>query len=159
MEDFIAFKLRFGACGVYLLLHKGQVVYAGKSVNVFARIGVHHQTMQRKRRGLGAYLNNAYSVAAMTVVFDEVRVKPCAKADLDKEELALIQRYLPPRNVLHNRPLPKVDLTMLPGFQHLLKSGRTQPKFKPRKLAPLPTPVTRSRGITLPKLKCLEEAV
>lgn len=156
VEEFVAFELKHGVCAVYLLLHKGKVVYAGQSTNVFARIGVHHQNMQRKRRGLGPYLNNQSNVFGEA--FDEVRIKPCAKKDLDREEIALIQAHLPEHNTLMKRPPVKVDLSMMPGFQHLLKAKRKEQGIKRRKLPPQPVLVTRVRGVTLPKLKCLEDA-
>ncbi len=158
MEEFVSFELRFGTCGVYLLLLEGRVVYAGKSTNVFARIGVHYQTMRRKQRGLHTYLNTADKTRLEVITFDEVRVKPCSKNDLDKEELALIQTYMPIHNVLHKRK-PLVDVTSMEGFQRLMKTGRREPKMKRRKLKPNPTLVMRTKGVTLPKLKCLEDVL
>ncbi len=158
MDEFVRFELRFGTCAVYLLLCKGRVVYVGQSTNVFSRVGVHYQTMRRKQRGLHTYLNASDPIRNAPIVFDEVRVRPCAKTDLDKEELALIQQYMPQHNVLHNRPKPKIDLTLVPGFARLLKVGRKEPKIKRRKLPPPVVLPVRVKGVTLPRLKCLEVA-
>lgn len=158
VEEFLGYKLKFGTCAVYLLLRKGVVVYAGQSTNVFARLATHYQTMRRKQRGLHTYLNVSDPIKTEPIVFDEVRIKPCAKADLDREEIALIQTYMPKFNTLMKRAPVKVDLTMMPGFQHLLTKGRKEPKFKRRKLPPQQYVMPRTRGVTLPKLKCLEDA-
>ena len=157
VEEFLRYELRHGVCAVYLLLYKGAVVYAGQSTNVFSRIATHHQTMQRKRRGLHTYLN-ASGLRMEPVLFDEVRIKPCAKKDLDREEIALIQAHMPKFNTLMKRAPVKVDLTLMPGFQHLVATKRKETGIKRRKLPPPQVEVRRVKGITLPKLKCLEDA-
>lgn len=158
MDEFVRFDLRFGVCGVYLLLRKGEVVYAGQSTNLFARIGVHYQTMRRKQRGLHAYISANDPIRSNPLVFDEVRLKPCAKAELDREEMALIQSHMPKHNTLMKRPPVKIDLTLMPGFQLLLNAKRNETKIKRRKLPPSVPEVRRVKGVTLPRLKCLENA-
>ena len=167
-EGFLTISLRGGVSGVYLLLWKGEVVYAGQSLNVFARIGVHHQTMVRVRKGLRIQTNTMAQEAI--VAFDEVRIKHCPKADLDRLEIELIQRYLPHHNTLMKRaeqPRHFDSLSAQPFFQEFMRKTEAKQASLPRRK--LPSVVARvERGfqldrdkrlhVSLPKLKCLENA-
>ena len=104
--------------GVYLLLCRGEVVYAGKSLNVFGRVAEHFRNMQRKRQGKRTYYVSGKIID--TPIFDEFRYKFLPKSELDKAEIGLIQEYLPKHNVLMNRPareeqyidLYKIDINL-----------------------------------------------
>lgn len=112
IEDFLSFSISPAACGVYLLLYRGKVVYVGKSTNLFARIGQHYNNMLRVRKGLRPHYGPGVTSNKVTVRFDQVKFKPCAKEDLDKEEIRLIQEFLPSHNVMHNRPIAPVKLSL-----------------------------------------------
>ncbi len=125
-EDFVAFPLTHGTCAVYLLKWKGKVVYAGKSTNVFARVANHYQLLTRKRRGLGQSLYRLNDRVAV-VDFDEVCIRPCLKADLDAQEIKLIQEYLPARNVLLKRPPLRIELAKLAKLPSFAKIHGMKP--------------------------------
>lgn len=118
MEEFVPLPEVLRPSGVYLLLRHQAVVYVGKSKNLFARLSAHRNNMLRSMKGLPVYAREASEV----VIFDDVRVKFCAVDMLDKEEVVLIQRYLPQHNGHHN--VPRYDLSNLPAFQELLKKAR-----------------------------------
>ena len=157
-----------GASAVYLLLRGGEVVYVGQSVNVFARVASHYQALARKRKGLG-YNTSPHTLSdaqKAMVVFDEVLIKTCLKADLDREELALIQRYLPKHNVRLKRPESKIDLGKLPSYREAVrKAAIREDRVKRRKLPPMVKKLEQEfqrtrdvrRRISLPKLVCLED--
>lgn len=63
-------------CGVYLLMLNGRIVYVGQSVNVFSRI---HQHVGKKK-------------------FDQVRLLPCKREDLNDLEGFLIRALMPDQN-------------------------------------------------------------
>lgn len=121
VEDFVQFSVIGGTSGVYLLLLKGEVVYVGQSLNVFARIATHWCNLQRVRRGKLPYSASFYDMAVF--LFDEVRMKLCLVQDLDREELALIQRFRPKHNTLLNRPVNPLEgkIKDLPVIQALAK--------------------------------------
>jgi hypothetical protein len=127
-----------GVAGVYTLLLAGEVVYAGRSENVFARIAAHQQEMSRRQRGLrrgytrGPTLDPGY-------IFDEVRFRLMSKERLEAEEIATIQEYRPARNVKYNRPPPPNVNVALPIFQGMIakaKERRLATEIKRRKLPP-----------------------
>ena len=155
-DQFLSISVRSGVCGVYLLLLEGKVVYAGQSVNVFARIGVHHQTMVRLRKGLRVSPNMMKAEAF--VAFDEVRIKQCAKRDLDKEEIALIQRYMPQHNTLMKRveqPRHFDSLAAQPFFQEFMRKTEAKQAGIPRRKLP-PAVARVERGFQLNRDKHLK---
>ncbi len=164
--DFVHFALSHGTCAVYLLRWKGKVVYVGKSTNVFARIAYHYQQLTRKRRGLqqSLYLMNSRVVI---VEFDEVCVKPCLKADLDAQEIKLIQEYLPQRNILMKRPPLRIELAKLaklPSFAKLQGMKPVEPtrrRLLPYRARKIEREFQNRRDplmrVTLPKLKFTQD--
>ena len=54
-EGFEAFGRPKLGTGVYLLLLAGVVIYVGKSLNIYHRIGQHVLAMRRHRKGLRQY--------------------------------------------------------------------------------------------------------
>jgi hypothetical protein len=130
-EDFVSVSMKGGPCGVYLLLHAGKVVYVGQSLNIFARVASHWGSLRRLLRGKRS------SYPDEVVRFDEVQFKRCAERDLDAEEFALIQRYIPQHNQLMKRPVnPLADkIAGLPCIQALaeLSDKRAErPAFRRR---------------------------
>src|SRR5215469_4739254 len=174
MDDFarIALGGPMGSVGVYLLLRQGEVVYVGQSVNVLARVNAHWNNLQRVRKGKRPYRSGA-TYEAVPVEFDEIRIKRCFPSELDKEELALIQRYLPEKNVRMVRPEKPMEKNIrdLPCIQALFKKAGDRAKERDEKIfhrRSLPAEVARvekgfqtyrdrRRPISLPKVKCLED--
>lgn len=155
--------------GVYLLLRRGEVVYAGKSLNVFSRVSDHHRNMQRERMGKP---NRSVNGSIIDVpIFDEFRYKLLPKGELDKAELALIQQYLPKHNHHMNRPdqTDKYEaLRKSPFFSKFMQKEQARQARMPMKKRRLPPAVARVEAdfqtnrdprmkVTLPKLKCLED--
>lgn len=159
-------------CAVYLLLRKGEVVYAGQSKNVFSRIANHWQNLQKRRKGKKVYTNSGVT-EAIVPIFDQVRIFPCAKKDLDKEELLLIQKHKPRYNTYMVREEVKPVLPKLleqPFMQELIAATHERVMAQKSKYRKVPVSnnwktVNRGfrryrdarTGITLPKLKCLED--
>ena len=77
--------------GVYALVKRGVVIYVGKSRSVWQRLYAHRSTANRAARGkpIPTWL------PLKGFVFDEVWVRPCAFADLDRLEEEMINRYKP----------------------------------------------------------------
>ncbi len=125
-KDWVEIALDGAACGVYLLLRQGEVVYAGQSVNVFGRLMSHWNALCRARLGKQAAMFRTWEEPVID--FDAVRIKRCAKSMLDREELALIQRFRPKHNVLLNREPSPIDaeLAVLPCIQALVKVARAR---------------------------------
>lgn len=161
----MAVSLKDGVAGVYALLYRGEVVYIGKTINIFSRVSDHYRGMQRKRRGIKPPFGTRHIDIP---IFDEVQAKRCRIHDLDKEEIALIQKYRPRYNIKMNRePIhDKLDLTQQPFFLNLL-AKKAVPKLEVKRRR-LPVRVQKVEHqfrefrdprmkITLPKLKFLEE--
>lgn len=118
LVGFHDFGLPLSPSGVYTLVLRGVVVYVGKSLNVYARVGQHIWAMKRNKAGKRPYKNKA---EYPPIDFDEVKVKWVPVHFLDREELALIQRYRPEFNTLENRP--NIDVSHVPGVAKLIASG------------------------------------
>lgn len=159
-------------CAVYLLLRKGKVVYAGQSKNIFSRIANHWQNMQKRRKGKKTYTNSGVT-EIIVPIFDQARIFPCAKKDLDKEELLLIQKYKPEYNIRMVREEVKPVLPKLleqPFMKELITTTHARviaqkPKYRKVPISNNWKAVNQGfrryrdarTGITLPKLKCLED--
>lgn len=87
--------------GVYILRHQGQVVYVGQSKTMLVRVYT-HRNLARKRPQPWMSIRG--------VVFDEVLVKVVHPDQLDAVERALIERYRPRYNVVHNPAAPLVGI-------------------------------------------------
>jgi hypothetical protein len=101
--------------GVYLLLWKGEVLYVGKSLNIFHRIGQHVNGMRRHKKGLRPSKGKE---EVPLIEFDEIKVKWVSIERLNAEEMKLIQRYLPEYNELMKRTF--IDVSDLPKVAKLI---------------------------------------
>lgn len=137
MEDVQRFPVGFVAMAnatrpyaVYCLLREQRVVYVGKSTNIYNRIGRHWQNLARMRRGKAPYATDTIA----PIVFDSVVVKFVDRDDLDREELALIQRYLPQHNTRLKRPVPAYDFSAVPAVAEIINRVRRRqpPPFRKR---------------------------
>lgn len=107
MEQLREFSFRWKGepSGVYMLLWRGQVVYVGQSIQMWARVNSHWNNLVRVRKGKRPYGNNL--TAALQIEFDEVKLVYCPKQNLDAMEQSLIQKYLPKHNTnLKREPAP-----------------------------------------------------
>lgn len=92
--------------GVYALVHRGVVVYVGKSKVMLGRIYSHRVAWGRKsRKAIGLK-------PIKGILFDSVWVRPCPSAEIDDLEYAMINRYKPRYNSMLRNALP-VDISSL----------------------------------------------
>jgi hypothetical protein len=118
LEGFERFGLPHPGTGVYVLMYKGTVLYVGKSLNIFHRIGQHVTAMRRHMKGGLRYKSKE---EVPFIEFDEIKVKWVPIARIDVEELKLIQRFLPEHNVKMNRV--NIDVSDIPGVAKLIANA------------------------------------
>jgi hypothetical protein len=118
LEGFEAFGHPTIGTGVYVLLLNGVVMYVGKSLNIFHRIGQHMGAMRRHQRGLRPQKGKEETPL---IEFDQVMVKWVPIHRIDAEEMKLIQRFLPEHNDLLKR-VP-IDVSDIPGVAKLIKEA------------------------------------
>ena len=70
-------------CGVYFLLLEGEIVYIGRSVNIYSRVSTH--------------------LYEKTKVFDEVKFIECDKKHLEELEYTCINKFKPRLNKVGGR--------------------------------------------------------
>lgn len=104
--------------GVYLLVNQGTVLYVGKSLNIFHRIGQHVITMRRHGKGKRP---TKVKEELPFIPFDRVLVKWVPIAQIDAEEMKLIQRFLPEHNDLMKRTF--IDVSNIPSVAKLIKEA------------------------------------
>lgn len=118
LEGFEPFGRPSSGTGVYLLLAKGEVLYVGKSLNIFHRIGQHVISMRRHLKGKRP---NRLKEELPFIEFDQVMVKWVPIAQIDGEEMKLIQRFLPEHNDLLKRTF--IDVSNIPSVAKLIKDA------------------------------------
>jgi len=133
MEDFVRLREVLTPVGVYMLYWQGTVVYVGKSLNIFYRLSTHYNQMLRRLEG-----KLPYREKGPPILFDDVYVKWVHVDKLDREEIALIQRYQPIHNTRLNRK--SYDLSHIPAFAELLKKAKKSPSVL-RRSFPRVTPL------------------
>jgi excinuclease UvrABC nuclease subunit len=80
--------------GVYILIHKGIVIYIGKSKTMLNRIYTHrHMWGAKKRRAVPEWM------PVKGILFDQIFVKACPIDLLDKLEEEMINLYKPKFNI------------------------------------------------------------
>jgi hypothetical protein len=93
-------------CGCYLLLWKGEVVYAGKAENVLQRVVTHRGNLLR-------FLRNRYKGSNDKVIrFDTIRFAFCNRSEMDRREIELISKHRPRYNTQHI-PRRQIDIEAL----------------------------------------------
>lgn len=92
--------------GVYALVHRGIVVYVGKSKVMLGRVYTHRVAWGKK--------NNAKVglKPQKGILFDAVWIRPCPLTDIDAIESAMINLYKPRYNDKLRNGLP-VDISAL----------------------------------------------
>ena len=83
--------------GVYALVHRGKVVYIGKSKVMLTRI-YSHRSLWGRKRSIGEWL------AIKGILFDDVHILPCRLEDIDELEREMINIYRPKFNVQLKEP-------------------------------------------------------
>lgn len=87
--------------GVYMLLHRGTVVYVGKSKVLLGRIYSHRVAWGKKSKR-----QITGNIPARGILFDQIFVQACASDKIDGLEAALIKQYHPRYNTQHKTTLP-----------------------------------------------------
>ncbi len=87
--------------GVYVLVHRGEVVYVGKSKRMLNRLAAHMSAWSARRREKMPYL-----IAKMGIYYDEVHIRPEHPDRIDAVEQAMIDLYRPRHNTQHKRQGP-----------------------------------------------------
>lgn len=85
--------------GVYILIHRGVVIYIGKSKTMLGRVYTHKSMWGAKRRG-----KVPEWMTTRGIMFDEVHVRPCREDQLDQLESAMIDLYKPRYNTRLKSP-------------------------------------------------------
>lgn len=92
--------------GVYALVHRGVVVYVGKSKVMLGRVYTHRVAWGKKSKAqVGLKPQKG-------ILFDAVWIRPCPLTEIDAIESAMINLYKPRYNSLLRNGLP-VDISAL----------------------------------------------
>jgi hypothetical protein len=86
--------------GVYALVHRGVVVYVGKSKVMLGRVYSHRVAWGRKSQ-------KAVGLKPIKgILFDAIWIRPCPSAEIDDLEYTMINLYKPRYNSLLRNGLP-----------------------------------------------------
>lgn len=108
--------------GVYALVHRGIVVYVGKSKVMLGRLYTHRVTWGKKSQ-------KAVGLKPIKgILFDAVWIRPCPLDTIDDLEYRMINLYKPRYNSMLRNALP-VDISNL--ITSMLGTAITQPITKP----------------------------
>lgn len=80
--------------GVYILIHKGVVIYVGKSKTMLNRIYTHRHMWGAKKRNMVPEW-----MPVKGILFDQIFVKACSPDVLDQFEEEMINLYKPKFNI------------------------------------------------------------
>lgn len=87
--------------GVYILVHRNEVVYVGKSKRMLNRVTAHLSAWSAKRREkMPMFLQK------MGIFYDEVHICPCHPDRIDELEQKMIDLFRPRNNTQHKLPGP-----------------------------------------------------
>lgn len=101
--------------GVYLLKHRGVVVYVGKAKVMLTRIYSHRKVWgDRRQRPANRDLPEWFPIKG--IIFDSVSVLPVEAALVDRVEQELIKRYQPRYNIQH-KPKQSLAGKTIAGFE------------------------------------------
>lgn len=104
--------------GVYALVHRGVVVYVGKSKMMLGRVYNHRSTWGRKSQ-------KAVGLKPIKgILFDSIWVRPCPSDAIDDLEYRMINLYKPRYNSMLRNALP-VDIQHL--IADLVSTGAASP--------------------------------
>lgn len=87
--------------GIYILSHRGQVVYVGQSKSLYARIYAHRRMQQQKAKGKNAEFPSWLPQRVKGMLFDSVQIRRVPIELLDSLERELISRFKPKHNIQH----------------------------------------------------------
>lgn len=87
--------------GVYILVHKNEVVYVGKSKRMLNRLSAHLSAWSAKRRE-----KMPHFVQRLGIYYDEVHICPCHPDRIDALEQSMIDLFRPRNNTQHKLPGP-----------------------------------------------------
>ena len=113
--------------GVYLLKHRGEVVYIGKAKCFLSRIYSHRSMWSKARKGekVPSWLGDM----CKGIIFDQIHLRPCAPEIADRLERELIALHKPKHNIQHVRDIAPISAVLaLAGISKV----RPRPQFERR---------------------------
>lgn len=119
-------------CGVYMLIHRGEVVYVGQSKSLGERLRTHCRNRNGKVRRSGLYGNRV----KLGFSFDSIVIKGCMLGELDELEVSMIKKYKPKYNVKHMPAKPCLELQMLIEMMPAICMQPQSDSPQPRQTAP-----------------------
>lgn len=105
--------------GVYALVHRGIVVYVGKSKVMLGRVYTHRVAWGKKSKA------SVGLKPQKGILFDAVWIRPCPLIEIDMIESAMINLYKPRYNSMLRNGLP-VDISSL--ISGLIASQSSAPR-------------------------------
>lgn len=117
--------------GVYLLVHRGTIVYVGKSKSLYQRIYAHRNLWNQGKRGRPQ--PSWMPPSAKGMLFDGVFIRPCTLEEVDALEVRMIELYRPKHNIVNQpRTAMPVELKLLVNGNAVTLSAHTKPRFERR---------------------------
>jgi excinuclease UvrABC nuclease subunit len=105
--------------GVYMLVHRGVVVYVGKSKVMLGRIYTHRAAWGRKARK-----PITGNIPARGILFDQILIQPCASDRIDALEVSLIAQHKPRYNTQLKSALPPELASLISRLTPVAQSPR-----------------------------------
>lgn len=113
--------------GIYALVHKGKVVYVGKSKYMLTRVYQHRCNWGRSLKG------NLPSWAPVKgMLFDGIFVRPCSLDIIDELEYEMINLYKPKYNVQLKEPTKVTEVRIGNVVLTLAQPNRKPEPFERR---------------------------
>ena len=119
--------------GVYALAYKAEIVYVGKSKNLYQRIYTHRTIWNRFRQGK----RMLPYVKVKPMQFDQIFIHPCPAYDLDMIERRMIDRYRPKHNE-RLMPVTKISAPISLNIRGLAITLNGGPSSRPGPNTPAP---------------------
>ena len=120
--------------GIYILVHRGVIVYVGQSKSLYQRIYTHRNLWNKSRRGK-AEPANWLPTNVKGMLFDEVHIQPCALERLNALEREMIALHRPKYNTVHKpREASSIPLTVMVAGVALTLNAHVKPQGIERRL-------------------------
>jgi excinuclease UvrABC nuclease subunit len=96
--------------GVYLLKHRGEVVYIGKAKCFLSRVYSHRSVWGRARKG--EKVPSWLAGVVKGLIFDQIYLRPCTPDKADLLERELIALFKPRHNIQHIRDTAPLSVVL-----------------------------------------------
>lgn len=113
--------------GIYILLHRREIVYIGKAKSFLARVYTHRSTWSRTRKGDKL----AHWLPTKGIMFDQFFIRPCRPDLVDALERELIAKHNPKHNTqLRTKTTSPLPPLVINGIH--IGAMRLKPSFERR---------------------------